>query len=264
MMKQCPATLIFVTGLALGSWVPHWLSRPVSAAPRDVLGSNNVAVDVFRNADGTWVLFADGSIAQSADLRPANRVNPPVTQDGYEVPPASAGVGTSQPTAGRSQGSPFVAVKAIPRGDMTLILFSDGSILKPKAVGPAADSSNPGQLYMGSVKNPTPGSVVSNGVWEDNDDFKLEVLDAYATGSGTDSTKFRVTMKSNIKGATKSTAQYNVLASIAGDAVYTTITLQGESSDGGKTFVYDIGAQYPGYNLNANKANQFSFSTTGD
>lgn len=262
MMKQCPATLIFVTGLALGSWVPHWLSRPVSAAPRDVLGSNNVAVDVFRNTDGTWVLFADGSIANALDLDPDRRVNGPITdgESAYRVPDPSAKVGPAIAKPGRAQGSPRVAVKAISRGDITLVLFSDGTILEPQAVGPDRPSSVPGVLFMGSTRSPSL-TELSNGLWEDNGDYRLEAFDVGPSGA-----KFRVTMNNALPGATKAVATYNVLATPGGvgHQVYTSIPVQGTSSDGGKTFVFDVGSQYPGYNNSHNQANMFTFSAVGD
>jgi hypothetical protein len=252
MKKNWLRISLFAAGLLLGNLLPrHWMTTPAGAAPADVKGSPNVAVDTFRNRDDTFILWSDGSISRASG---GPKVNGPTE---YTNPPTGSNVAAPVMANGRVLGSPNVAVKAIPRGDLTLVLFSDGSLKKPTNIAAGAESSVPGQLYMGSVRRWTNGQALTNGVWDDNSEYTIEAFDV-STGSA----KFRVTMKKDIKGATKSTANYNVYSRTMGG--FTSVVLTGATSDGGKTYIYDIGAQYLGYNNDQNYPNAFSFSTQGE
>ena len=243
---------VFVAGLAVGIGVSQTLvAPPVQAAPADVIGSPNVAVDTFKNRDDTFVLWSDGSISRASGGPKVNEATD------YAAPPASASVAAPTLTPNRVLGAPKVAVRAIPRGDMTLVLFSDGTLMKPTKVAASSESATPGQLYMGNARKWT-NSTLSPGIWDDNDEYTLEAMDVGVNGA-----KFKVTFKKDIKKATKSTANYNVFVSDARQ-IYTTVVLNGTSSDGGKSWIYDIGAQYPGYNGNVNFPNTFSFSVLGE
>lgn len=143
-MKKLAAYSVVVTALLIGNTLPrHWFVPSAEAAPADVFGSPNVAVDTYRNVKGTYVLWADGRITNanggSADLgRP------------YTTPDASAQIGTPSLSQGRPLGSPNVAVKAIPRKDATYILFSDGVIKKPANADAAAGEAGGGRVISGT------------------------------------------------------------------------------------------------------------------
>lgn len=94
------------------------------AAPRDVFGSPNVAVDTFRNRAGTFVLWSNGRITRasggSADLG-----HP------YGTPAAAAQIGNPPLVPHQQLGSPNLAVKAVSRPDGTYVLFADGFLRRP-------------------------------------------------------------------------------------------------------------------------------------
>ena len=132
-MKKFWLLLFFVSGL----WFGHWLRpRTLEAAPGDVLGSGNVAVDVYQNQRGTYVLWSSGRLTLarggSADLgRP------------YRIPDAAAQVGSPPLERDRSKGSEHVAVKVLVRSEATYVVFADGSVKLPANSDAAAGAASP-------------------------------------------------------------------------------------------------------------------------
>lgn len=135
-MKKIHLYAIVVTSLFLGNLLPrNSLGRHAEAAPADVFGSPNVAVDTYRNTHGTFVLWSDGRItnAETGQLENANGDYSPATA---ADPPFQNPVLENN----RPLGSPNVAIKAVPRHDATYVLFSDGKFRKPNDVDAAGNS----------------------------------------------------------------------------------------------------------------------------
>ncbi|CAN0386079.1 unnamed protein product, partial [Phaeothamnion confervicola] len=126
-----------------------------SAAPTDVFGSQNVAVDVFTNSGGTYVLWSDGSLSDT-------KVPGPPTQVNYSLP-TGASPPINNPTtyaAGKPKGSPHVALKAIPRADATYVMFADGSLKMPPSPFNST-AAVPARIVTGTVNyNGSPGGGV--------------------------------------------------------------------------------------------------------
>jgi len=142
-LKKTSLYALFVTGVLLGNCLPrHFFSRGAEAAPADVIGSPNVAVDTYKNSKGTYVLWADGRITSAQGG--GNDLGRP-----YRDPDPSAQIGRPTLEQEKPQGSPNVAVKAIPRSDATFILFADGQIRRPANADAAAGSSEGGRVVTG-------------------------------------------------------------------------------------------------------------------
>lgn len=149
-MKKIHLYAVVVTSLFVGNMLPrNSLGGPAEAAPSDVFGSPNVAVDTYRNTHGTFVLWSDGRITNaetgqqenaSADYSAATSADPPF------VDPAL------QPQ--RPLGSPHVAIKAVPRQDATYVLFSDGKFRKPQDADAGGKSWAKTVVMMGSSPVP--------------------------------------------------------------------------------------------------------------
>jgi hypothetical protein len=140
--------------LFAGSLCTHGqFSRVAEAAPADVKGSPNIAVDTYRNNKGSYILYSDGRIV---DAKGGN------TDLGhpYVQPPATAKIGQSESVRGKSTGSPNVAVKALVRTDGSYILFSDGSIKKPNNADAGYASTNGSRVIGGAMGM---AGVVDNG-----------------------------------------------------------------------------------------------------
>ena len=146
-MKQLQGALLVLAGLYLG----QYLHTPAQAAPGDVYGSANVAVDTYRNSKGTYVLWADGRVTDAKGA--ANDMGHP-----YRDPDSSAEIGAPPHSQGKPQGSPNVAVKAIPRPDATYVLFSDGKLRKPNHADAAAAGSSGKKTVVGTFPGSTGGS----------------------------------------------------------------------------------------------------------
>jgi hypothetical protein len=135
-MQKIQLYAIVVTSLFVGNLLPRqsW-GREAEAAPSDVFGSPNVAVDTYRNTHGTFVLWSDGRITNAetgqtengnGDYSPGTSADPPFQDPVLEN--------------NRPLGSPNVAIKAVPRHDATYVLFSDGKFRKPNDADAAGNS----------------------------------------------------------------------------------------------------------------------------
>lgn len=147
------STLVFGS-LFAGSLCTHGqFSRVAEAAPADVKGSPNIAVDTYRNNKGSYILYSDGRIV---DAKGGN------TDLGhpYVQPPAAAKIVQSESVRGKSTGSPNVAVKALVRTDGSYILFSDGSIKKPNNADAGFASTNGSRVIGGAFGM---AGIVDNG-----------------------------------------------------------------------------------------------------
>lgn len=151
------ALLAFVVGNSLPS---QFTPQSAQAAPADVVGSANVAVDTYRNAKGTYVVWADGRITNA--------------QSGAEVNPRRGVSGSYDDPAGFTNphlddhapgGSPNVAVKTVSRSDATYVLFADGKLKKPHD-GNAGLPQMSKAIYIVSTQPTTlgspPGSIAYN------------------------------------------------------------------------------------------------------
>lgn len=124
---------VLLLAFLIGRWSGGFLPS-AQAAPGDVFGSPNVAIDTYRNSRGTYVLWSDGRIT-SAQGGAQDLGHP------YRAPEAAARIGPPSHSQGRPMGSPNVAVKAIPRPDATYVLFSDGNLRRPAHADAAAGGS---------------------------------------------------------------------------------------------------------------------------
>jgi hypothetical protein len=139
---------VFITGAVLG-WVAPLTPPSVGAAPQDVRGSANVALDVFHNRSGSFVLWANGRITRS-DGNAQDLGRP------YALPAPSAELPTPTPLAGEPLGATWLPVKALVRRDGTYILFADGTLRRPRHSDAAAGAAGGG------------GGVITGG-WDVND-----------------------------------------------------------------------------------------------
>lgn len=103
------------------------------ASPSDVRGSGNVAVKAYTNSAGSFVLWSNGRITSLE----GKEVNKESAYDSYS--------GAKLPTriGGNILGSSLVAVSAFSTDDATCVLFSDGTVKKPRnsdAASPAIQS----------------------------------------------------------------------------------------------------------------------------
>ena len=105
-------------------------------SPKDIRGSGNVAVSGYTNSAGHFILWSSGRITNSA----GKEVN---SSSAYD--PASVCILPSR-ISGNILGSAFVAVSVFSDSEATYVLFSDGSVKKPRnaeAAAPAADAELP-------------------------------------------------------------------------------------------------------------------------
>ena len=110
-MRMGDRYAVFITAVALGALLPRpATTRSLQAAPGDVFGNPNQAVDTYRNRAGAFVLWANGRITKVSG-GPADLGHP------YSAPPASAQLGAPPAQANQAVGSPNVAVKALTRPD---------------------------------------------------------------------------------------------------------------------------------------------------
>lgn len=136
---------VLALGIVLGLQFQHVVGG-VDAAPSDIRGSDNMAVDTYRNSAGTYVVWSSGRIT---DVRsPSTDLGQPFT-----APSVSSGIVDPGYQSGQTLGSPNVAVKAIPREDGTYILFADGTLRVPSDSGARAPSAIPGKILRGSVSS---------------------------------------------------------------------------------------------------------------
>ncbi len=140
--------LFFILGLFSGVvLIKTTGGNPVIASPRDVLGSPNIAVDTFRNDAGTFVLWSDGRITKTDDpSSPPKDYGHP-----YQLPPTDSHIRPPKYIKGKPQGSPNVAVAAVPRSDGTFILFADGYLRQPGSPEGKAPSSTNFRIVKGTI-----------------------------------------------------------------------------------------------------------------
>lgn len=136
-MKRLSLLLLFVLGAWLGRLVPS-----IQAAPPEVQGSSNVAVDVYENRSGTFILWSNGRLTRASgggqDLgRP------------YRLPPSAAQIGRPPLKSDASYGSPHVAVSAWVRTEATYVVFADGSIRLPAHSDAAAGAVQSREILSG-------------------------------------------------------------------------------------------------------------------
>ena len=134
---------ILLLGVLMGLQFQYMVGG-VDAAPSDIRGSDNTAVDTYRNSAGTYVVWSSGRITDVTN--PSTDLGQP-----YTTPTASTGIVAPGYQTGHTLGSPNVAVKAVSRKDGTFILFADGTLRVPSDSGARAGSAIPGRILRGSV-----------------------------------------------------------------------------------------------------------------
>jgi len=127
----------------------------VEAAPADVFGSPNVAIDTYRNSAGHYVLWSDGRITDTKGGE--QDLGHP-----YEAPSAAAEIAPPHHQRDKALGSPHVAVKAIPRSDATYVLFSDGSLKLPANHQAAEGTSGESNVIHGIIQGGPSGAIASD------------------------------------------------------------------------------------------------------
>lgn len=98
-MKKRAAIFWVLGALLLGNSLPHRFTLPLEAAPADVTGSPNIAVDTYRNIAGTFILWSNGKIT-NAEGGPTDLGHP------YGPPPPEAKIGKQTLEEKRSLGLP--------------------------------------------------------------------------------------------------------------------------------------------------------------
>jgi len=124
---------------------PEAFFQAAHAAPTDILGSPNVAVGSFRNKQGDFILYSDGSIADSS----GNRTNP----SQYSL---AKGFKKPSQVRGKPAGSPNIAVGTIQNDDGTFVLFADGSVKEPNLAGAKAPPFSSLQYHYYAKQGTTP------------------------------------------------------------------------------------------------------------
>jgi hypothetical protein len=154
-MRKTVITLLLGLTIGLGfggSW--RLLSSAVEAAPQDIQGSPDIAVDTYLNSKGSFVLMSDGTIFAVKDGTTAAGVAYTAgTSDlghPYSAPPGTASITSPTAIAGKVKGSPNVAVKALVRNDATYVVFADGSVKKPANSDAAAAGGSGQRIISGS------------------------------------------------------------------------------------------------------------------
>ena len=147
----------FVGALLLGagfgsSW--RLVSTIVEAAPKDVVGSPNIAVDTYNNRRGSFVLMSDGTVFSVKNGKTAGGVPYAAgTSDlghPFVEPPSAANITSPAGVKGKVTGSQNVAVKALVRSDGTFVVFADGTVKLPANSDAAASIAVPRTL-MGTL-----------------------------------------------------------------------------------------------------------------
>lgn len=127
------ALMLFV-GLAAGS-LAAW------GSPKDIRGSGNVAVSGYTNSAGHFILWSSGRITDSS----GKEVNAPSAYSSASVCRLPARI------TGNVLGSSAVAVSVFADTEASYVLFSDGTVKKPRsteAAAPAA-SAETGRVVTG-------------------------------------------------------------------------------------------------------------------
>lgn len=122
------SVFMFITLLVNQTW----------AAPQDVRGSDNIAVETFRTDSGTYILWSSGRITN---------VNDPNTNYGRSY---TSVTGASH-IKGQASGSPHVAVGAVVEQSGVKILFADGSLRRPNEFPRADQPATPDRLIRGTA-----------------------------------------------------------------------------------------------------------------
>ncbi|MBQ7568986.1 hypothetical protein IJT17_09295 [bacterium] len=110
-------------------------------SPKDVRGSGNVAVCGYTNSAGDFVLWSSGRITNRAgsDVNAAKAYD---TASGYSLPTR---------VTGNILGSSAVAVDAFVNEKATYVVFSDGTVKKPRNAEAAAPAETDGGRVVTGV-----------------------------------------------------------------------------------------------------------------
>lgn len=137
--QRAISIFLIISGFGIGQGLSS-----VSAAPGEIAGSPNIAVDVYRNSAGTFILWSDGRLT-NANGSTLDLGKP------YQDPPAAANIGRPTRESEGNLGAPEVAVQSLSRPDGTYILFGDGRLRRPSNSDAAAGaSSQQGNIIAGS------------------------------------------------------------------------------------------------------------------
>jgi len=236
--------IFFAVGALAGSWLSRVTVFPnAEAAPSDVFGSANVAVDTYRNQKGTFVVWSNGRVTNVES--PAVDLGNP-----FRNPGPSSGIRPPTFQDGRPLGSPNVAVKAVPRGDATYVLFSDGNLKLPGNDDAAAPAATPGRVLMWNSQG---GSNLHEGFTVTESEFRL-------TFSGG---VFRVNLNDPMLSNRKATGVFTCYSVSA--EVIVGIGLQGRFSSDGKQVDFAVNDYTgAGYNPAFSQPLAFQFVASSD
>ena len=120
-------------------------SLEAAGSPKDVRGSGNVAVSGYTNSAGHFILWSSGRITNGA----GKEVNAPGAYNTASVCSLPSRI------SGNILGSGSVAVSVFSDADATYVLFSDGTVKKPRnadAAAPAETSEAPRVVTGVNVK----------------------------------------------------------------------------------------------------------------
>jgi hypothetical protein len=152
-MRSGPGALLLLA-FALGTVLAwHLPARPLEASPADVRGSDNVLVTGYRNRAGTFLLWSSGRITRpdGSVANAAGRYHP------------AAGFSRPGRVAGQVVGSGNLACGVVPDAAGTLVVFSDGSALRPD--DPGAGASCLQTRVVWGVVEPGPAYGQGSGDW---------------------------------------------------------------------------------------------------
>lgn len=157
-LERTSSRRLMMTG-GLGAVMAGMMAQSGEAAPKDVLGSPNVAIRSYKNEEGIFVLWADGRIT---DAKSGKEVGNPKN---YKTP---AGFSPPSLVRGRPAGSPNVAVDVIQDENGTFVLFADGSVRQPNLGGAGAPGFGDWELFSGGfdrgvMSAQTPNITISGG-----------------------------------------------------------------------------------------------------
>lgn len=118
--------------------------KPLEASPADIRGSGNVAVTGFTNDSGQFVLWSNGRITslQGTELNTASDYQ---TVSQAKLPAR---------LKGHIFGSANVACDVLVNSSETLVVFSDGSVKRPRHKKAAAGKAEP-RILAGCVMTST-------------------------------------------------------------------------------------------------------------
>lgn len=235
----------WVGTLFLGVWLgsvlqTHSLWPQAGAAPGDVFGSANIAVDSYRNRKGTYVVWSNGRVTDVSN--PANDLGHP-----FRDPDATAGITAARVQEGQALGSPNVAVKAIPRGDATYVLFSDGTLKLPANAEAAAPAAVPGRVL---IWNSPPGTYPDPGWHVDEEEFDLNF----------NNWRFTITLDEPMQGKRNG---LGVFTAYNGSGIVS-VGLVGRFSADGRTLVFDLNDLSGGYASGSNRPLGFQFVASSE